>query len=91
MDKYLYLLSQCISYKSRIYPKYINEEENYNILENKKRAFRASCANYKLDENFYLCYLHTKEEKKVEIKDRRKDNYHLKKKVMNMNYSEFLL
>lgn len=51
------------------------------IEENKKRNFRSSLFNYDLDSDFYLCFLHTKSESKNELKQRRANNNHLKKKI----------
>ena len=79
LDKYLYLLSSKIFNKLRLYPRYIDEELDPIIKENKKRNFRASLSNYELDSDYYLCYLHTKSEMKTDLKIRRDNNNHLKK------------
>ena len=60
-------------------------------METKKRLFRNSVANYGLDNNYYLCYKYTKEEKKLELSNRRGDNRHIKKNMENMNFSIFIL
>ena len=66
-DKFLYLLTTKIDNRFRIYPDYIEDEQNLNIKENKKRLFRSSCSNYALNENYQLCFL--------EIKSVNKDKY----------------
>ena len=81
LDKYLYLLSSKLFDKLRIYPKYIDEELDPTIKENKKRNFRSSLINYELDTDFYLCYLHTKTESRDELRERRDNNNHLKKNI----------
>ena len=59
-DKYYYLLSKVICSKIRIYPDYITFESDEVLLENKKRNFRKSVLNYDLNENYYLCFKHKK-------------------------------
>ena len=51
----------------------------YKFWKIKKRLFRSSISNYALDSDFHLCFLHMNKEKTVELKERRGDNYHLKK------------
>ena len=56
------------------------------IKENKKRNFRGSISNYNLDSDYYLCYLHTKEEEKFNLKQRMDNNNHLKKKSNEIEF-----
>ena len=58
-----------------------------DILNNKKRQFRDSLLNYTLDKDYYLCFLHFKEDKKFDLKKRRHNNFHIKK---NENECEIL-
>ena len=60
LNKYFYLLSQKISVKYRFYPIYIKEED-LSILENKKRIFRFSVSHYCLDDDYFLYFMHDKE------------------------------
>ena len=76
-DKYIYLLSAVICNKKRIYPDSIKWELDPSIMETKKRLFGNSVTNYGLDNNYYLCYKYTKEEKKLELSNRRGDNRHI--------------
>ncbi len=64
-DKLKYLLSAKLDDKYWIYPDFINLEEDINILENKKRLFRNSINNYCLNNDYNLCFIHTKDEKKI--------------------------
>ena len=62
MDKFKYLFSAKISIQYRIYPLYIDNEEDLYIKENKKRIFRFSCSNYVLDNDYHLYFTKLKKE-----------------------------
>lgn len=79
-DKYLCLLSALINKNIRIYPDNI-ELEDIIKNNNKKRGFRNSISNDKLDEKYYLSYLHTKEECKEKRNNLRGNNRCLKKNL----------
>ena len=84
-DKFLYLLSTKIDNRFRIYPDYIEYEQNLHIIENKKRLFRSSWNNYTLNENYQLCFLEIKSLKKDKYKKRNENNRHLKKNINDCN------
>ena len=60
------------SVKFRFYPFYIQEEDNLSIIENKKINFRSSLPNYSSDEDYYLCFMHDKENIKILLKLKEK-------------------
>ena len=72
---YIYLLKK--KNISWIYYK----ELNNNISENKKRYFLNLVLNYGLDKEYYLCFKHFKDENKLDLRNWRNDNSHLKKLV----------
>lgn len=79
MDKFLFLLSAKLEGKYRIYPDYIDLEDDITIIENKKRNFRSSIINYILNSEYQLCFLHIKKEQKINLNNRRSNNRHKKK------------
>ena len=78
-DKYIYLLTAKLFNYYRLYPDYIEYEEDNNIKKNKKRIFRNSISNYELDDNYYLCYKHTNNDSKETLSERRGNNRHIRK------------
>ena len=69
-----YLQKLCSKY--RIYPSFIEDENDMDVVINKKRQFQSSFLNYILDKDYYLCYLHIKEDKKFDLKKRKHNNFH---------------
>ena len=49
-----YLLNKKLNKKNALYPRYITENNNINI-DNEKKYFRNIAANYELDRNNNLC------------------------------------
>ena len=86
LDKYKYLLSSKISDKIRIYPDYIQLEEDYQKLWNKKRMFRSSIINYDLDDELFLCFKKNKTTNKNYIVNKYSNNRHKKKIQMIIFY-----
>ena len=48
--------------------------------------FRQSCNNYILEKDYHLYFLKTKSDKKEELKDKRKNNRHLKKAISDCEF-----
>ena len=75
-DKMKYLLSAKGDNKFRINQKFIKDEEDDIIKDNKKRYFRDAIINYGLNSEFKLCFFLQKMKKK-KLNLRRNNNRHI--------------